>query len=180
MEVPNEMQGRSLVPVLEDAGEAPSDWRDAIYYAYYENAAVHAVPIHDGVRSDRYKLMFFPRGRQWQLFDLQEDPQELKSVHADPGYAHVLKGMQQRYYELRKFYDANWAAIPQTRGDERWWRERYQAKSQQAAQGNVDLAFIGDSITQGWEGNGKAIWQRSPMRTATQSTWVSVGIVPSM
>ena len=156
--IPPEMQGRSLLPVLQDAGDPPSDWRDAIYYAYYENAAVHAVPIHDGVRSERYKLMFFPRGRQWQLFDLQEDPQELKSVHADPEYAQVLAGMQQRYRELRKFYDANWAAIPQTRGDEAWWRQRNQAKNAQARAGNVELAFIGDSITQGWEGAGKAIW----------------------
>lgn len=156
--VPKEMQGRSLVPILEDAGDPPSDWRDAVYYAYYENAAVHAVPIHDGVRSERYKLMFFPRGRQWQLFDLQEDPQELKSVHADPEYASVLNAMKQRYRDLRKFYDANWAAIPQTRGDEKWWQQRFKEKSQQAKTGDVDLAFIGDSITQGWEGGGQSVW----------------------
>lgn len=158
VEVPAEMQGRSLVPLLADAGDAPADWRDAIYYAYYENAAVHAVPIHDGVRSERYKLMFFPRGRQWQLFDLQEDPQEMKSVHGDPAYATVFRGMQQRYYELRKFYDANWAAIPQTRGDEKWWRERNKSKVEQAKRGEAELVFIGDSITQGWEGKGKEIW----------------------
>ncbi len=156
--VPEEMQGRSLVPLLKNEGVATTDWRDAIYYAYYENAAVHAVPIHDGVRNDRYKLMYFPRGRQWQLFDLQEDPQEMKSVHADPKYADVLAGMKQRLVDLRKFYDANWAAIPQTRGDEKWWRERNSQKVAQAKKGGVELAFIGDSITQGWEGAGKQVW----------------------
>ena len=160
VEVPAEMQGRSLVPLLENDGIPTTDWRDAIYYAYYENAAVHAVPIHDGVRTDRYKLMFFPRGRQYQLFDLQTDPQEMKSVHEDPAYAAILAGLQKRHGDLRKFYDANWAAIPQTRGDEKWWRERDKEKSAQAKEGTAQLAFIGDSITQGWEGKGKQVWQQ--------------------
>ena len=161
VEVPTEMQGRSLIPLLHNDGVPTTDWRDAIYYAYYENAAVHAVPIHDGVRNERYKLMYFPRGRQWQLFDLATDPQEMKSVHADPNYATVLAGMQKRLRDLRKFYDANWAAIPQTRGDEKWWRERNAAKVNQAKQGNIELAFIGDSITQGWENAGKAVWDEN-------------------
>ena len=160
VDVPAEMQGRSLVPLLENDGIPTTDWRDAIYYAYYENAAVHAVPIHDGVRNERYKLMFFPRGRQWQLFDLQKDPSELKSLHADPAYESVFKAMQQRLRDLRKFYEANWAAIPQTRGDEKWWRERNSKKVAQAKVGGVDLVFIGDSITQGWEQNGKNVWDQ--------------------
>ncbi|MCA9132693.1 MAG: sulfatase-like hydrolase/transferase [Planctomycetales bacterium] len=160
VEIPAEMQGRSLVPLLKSQGQPSAEWRDAIYYAYYENGVVHNVPVHDGVRSDRYKLMYFPRGQQWQLFDLQEDPQELKSVHADPHYATVLAGMQKRYRDLRHFYDVNTAIIPATRGDEKWWRERDREMTQKAKQGNVDLAFIGDSITQGWEGNGKSVWEK--------------------
>ena len=38
------------------------------------------------------------------------------------------------------------------------WGERHEAMNQRVKQGNVDLVFIGDSITQGWEGNGKAVW----------------------
>ena len=168
VEIPEEIQGRSLVPLLRNDGVATTDWRDAIYYAYYENAAVHAVPIHDGVRSERYKLMFFPRGRQWQLFDLKTDPMELKSVHADPMYAKILAGLKKRYNDLRRFYSANWAAIPQTRGDEQWWRDRNRKTNERANEGGVELAFIGDSITQGWESNGKDVWdqyysQRKPI-----------------
>lgn len=157
--VPHEMQGRSLLPVLRSAGKAAADWRDAIYYAYYENAAVHAVPVHDGVRTDRHKLMFFPRTREWQLFDLQKDRQELQSVHDDAEYAGVLAALKKRYDDLRDFYDVNSAVIPATRGDESWWRDRDRAKTKQARRGNVDLAFIGDSITQGWEGNGADTWK---------------------
>jgi arylsulfatase A-like enzyme/lysophospholipase L1-like esterase len=183
VEVPAEMQGRSLLPVLQNEGLAeaeeqdngrqagaqiPAGWRDAIYYAYYENAAVHNVPVHDGVRTDRYKLMFFPRGLEWQLFDLQQDPQEMVSVHDDPAYADQLAGLKKRYQDLRAFYAVNTAVIPATRGDVPWWRQRDRAVTQRAKQGGVELAFIGDSITQGWEGGGKEIWkefygQRQPI-----------------
>jgi len=156
--VPPEIQGRSLLPVLLQEGRAPADWRKAIYYAYYENAAVHQVAVHDGVRTDRYKAFFFPRTREWQLFDLELDPQELRSRHADPDYAPILAGLQQRYLDLRKFYGVNTAVIPATRGDEAWWRDRDREKREAAKTGGYELVFIGDSITQGWEGAGREVW----------------------
>lgn len=158
-EIPEAIQGRSMVSLFENQGVPDKDWRDAIYYAYYENAAVHEVPIHDGVRTDRYKAMFFPRTREWNLFDLEKDPQEMTSLHNDPAYAGILKGMQQRYRDLKDFYDVNPATIPMTRGDEGWWRNRQNEKNALVREGNVDLAFIGDSITQGWEGAGKDVWE---------------------
>ena len=158
--IPAEMQGRSMVSLLRNQGQPSANWRDAIYYAYYENAAVHNVPVHDGVRNERYKLMFFPRGREWNLFDLEKDPQEMKSVHDDPEYAGVLAGMQKRYRDLRQFYDVNTAIIPATRGDEQRWRERDTQMTKNAQKGDAQLAFIGDSITQGWEGAGKAVWEQ--------------------
>jgi N-acetylglucosamine-6-sulfatase len=157
--IPDEMQGESLVPLLRNQGQAPAGWRDAIYYAYYENGAVHNVPMHDGVRTDRYKLFFLPRTREWQLIDLKEDPQELRSFHNDPAYAPILAAMQKRYQDLRSLYQVNSATIPATRQDEGWWRDRLREVNQLAGQGTFDLAFIGDSITQGWENEGKSIWQ---------------------
>ncbi len=158
-EIPEKIQGRSLVSLFEDQGEPSAAWRDAIYYAYYENAAVHNVPVHDGVRTERYKAMFFPRTREWNLFDLEKDPLELTSVHGDPEYAGILAGLQKRYRDLRQFYDVNTAVIPATRGDEPRWRERDRAITRRAQQGNAELAFIGDSITQGWEGRGNGVWE---------------------
>jgi arylsulfatase A-like enzyme/lysophospholipase L1-like esterase len=156
--VPAEVQGRSLLPVLLNEGRAPGDWRDAIYYAYYENAAVHEVAVHDGVRTDRYKAFFLPRTREWQLFDLEQDPQEMRSRHDDPAYAPILAALQRRTADLRKFYGVNSAVIPATRGDEAWWRNRDREKREQARAGGHELVFLGDSITQGWEGAGRTVW----------------------
>lgn len=160
LEIPEEIQGESLLPVLRSGGERPENWRDAIYYAYYESDAVHMVPMHDGVRTDRYKAMYFPRTREWNLFDLESDPQEMKSVHDAPAYAEILQGLQRRYQELRQQYAVNSATIAATRGDEAWWKQRDRAKREAAKQGGFDLVFLGDSITQGWEGAGKEAWQQ--------------------
>ena len=40
------------------------------------------------------------------------------------------------------------------------WMTRHQSFNKRVAEGNVDLVFIGDSITQGWEGGGKEVWAR--------------------
>ena len=103
VKVPGDMQGRSLLPVLKNDGIAPDDWRKAIYYAYY-GEATHHVAAHDGVRTDRYKLFYLPDTKEWQMFDLQQDPQELKDVHADPERAAVFSEMKGIYQNLRTQY----------------------------------------------------------------------------
>lgn len=40
-----------------------------------------------------------------------------------------------------------------------WAHERFLAMNERVGQGDIDLVFLGDSITQGWEGAGKAVWQ---------------------
>ena len=55
---PKDMPGRSLVPVL-DKGDNVKNWRQSIYYHYYDYPTYHMVRKHDGVRTDRYKLIHF-------------------------------------------------------------------------------------------------------------------------
>jgi lysophospholipase L1-like esterase len=43
---------------------------------------------------------------------------------------------------------------------DKWWQDRHQKFVEQSKAGNIDVAFIGDSITQGWEGPGKAAWEK--------------------
>jgi beta-glucosidase len=38
------------------------------------------------------------------------------------------------------------------------WMKRHDSFNERVKQGNADLLFIGDSITQGWERAGKAVW----------------------
>jgi arylsulfatase A-like enzyme len=101
--VPREMQGRSLVPLLR--GQTLRDWRDAIYYQYFEYPSWHMVRRHYGVRTKRYKLIHYYEVNEWELFDLERDPREMRSVYADPAYARALADMQQRLRELREQYE---------------------------------------------------------------------------
>ena len=39
--------------------------------------------------------------------------------------------------------------------------KRHDSFNERVKQGNVDLIFIGDSITQGWENSGKAAWSEA-------------------
>lgn len=99
--IPAEMQGRSMVPVLK--GETPGDWRKSFYYHYYEHPAVHNVAKHYGVVTDRFKLVHFyePEFNYWELFDLQKDPHEMKSVYNDPAYAEEQSKLHQELDKLR-------------------------------------------------------------------------------
>ncbi len=156
--VPPDMQGKSLVPVLKAGDETPEGWRDAIYY-FYSGEGTHAVAEHEGVRNEAYKLIWFPKTKQWNLFDLKKDPQELKSVADDPAYAPILEGLKKSLAELKAGYGINPATTTAQRGEElQWWRQRHNEKMKLAKDGPHDLVFIGDSITQGWEGPGKDIW----------------------
>jgi arylsulfatase A-like enzyme len=102
LKIPDDMQGRSMKPILE--GEPPADWRKDVYYRYYEFPQPHHVEPHYGVRSERYKLIYFNRIDAWELYDLEKDPHELKSVYDDPEYAKIVAQMKQRLVELRKQY----------------------------------------------------------------------------
>jgi arylsulfatase A-like enzyme len=78
----SDMQGRSLVPLLR--GDSPADWRQSVYYHYYEFPEPHRVPSHYGVRTRTHKLIWYDDRREWELFDLTKDPRELRSIHGDP------------------------------------------------------------------------------------------------
>jgi arylsulfatase A-like enzyme len=100
LKVPADMQGRSFLPLLK--GETPKDWRTSMYYRYYHYPMHHRVQPHYGVRTERYKLIYFNKIDQWELFDLRKDPHELKNVAADPEYADTLKALKAEMYRLKK------------------------------------------------------------------------------
>jgi arylsulfatase A-like enzyme len=100
LKVPADIQGRSFLPLLE--GKRPADWRTSMYYRYYHYPQHHRVQPHYGVRTERYKLIYFNKIDQWELFDLQKDPHELKNVYKDPAFADTVKKLKAEMYRLKK------------------------------------------------------------------------------
>ncbi|MBT32349.1 MAG: sulfatase [Thalassobius sp.] len=105
-EIPAEMQGKSMLPILK--GEKPNDWRKAHYYHYYEHPSEHNVMRHYGITTDKYKLIhFYYDIDHWELFDLEKDPDEMQNVYNDPDYAEIQEQLHKQLEELRAEYKDN-------------------------------------------------------------------------
>ncbi|QBG46361.1 DUF4976 domain-containing protein [Verrucomicrobia bacterium S94] len=106
--VPDDMQGRSLVPLLK--GETPDDWRESLYYHYYEYPGAHSVRRHEGVFDGRWKLIRFygkdvPDAEEWELYDLQNDPAEMMNVYSNPENSVQIKRLKNELNVLKKRYE---------------------------------------------------------------------------
>lgn len=102
--IPQQMQGRSLVPLLQ--GQSPTDWRQAIYYQYFEYPGPALVVRHYGVRTAQHKLIYYYEIDEWELFDLELDPRELDNVYLHPAYTSIVEELTQTLDTLRDQYDA--------------------------------------------------------------------------
>ena len=102
VKIPTDMQGESFRKILSNE---KSEWRDAIYYTYYEYPSVHMVKRHYGIRTDRYKLIhFYYDIDQWELYDLEEDPSEMNNIYNNPKYSEIQNKMHTRLDDLREKY----------------------------------------------------------------------------
>lgn len=101
--IPDDMQGRSLLPLLK--GESVNDWRDSIYYHYYEYPSVHMVPKHNGIRTERYKLMHFYEFGEWEFYDLENDPEELNNLYGKSEFAELIETHKAKLASLQDYYD---------------------------------------------------------------------------
>jgi arylsulfatase A-like enzyme len=114
---PERMHGASFASMLEQGKTSmPSGWRDAVYYRYYESEGPHTVPKHDGVRTDRWKLIWFPEvdpdgegpagPGDWEMYDLESDPDEMQDVSDVPANAEIRRMLKRRLEALRVQYAA--------------------------------------------------------------------------
>jgi uncharacterized sulfatase len=104
VEIPPDMQGNSLMPVIE--GEIPENWRTALYYHYYEYPAFHMVKRHYGIATGRYKLIHFYNDIDaWELYDLQADPMEMNNLIDDPDYDEVEASLHKQLHALMEYYE---------------------------------------------------------------------------
>ena len=114
IKIPVEMQGESLNPLLE--GKTPENWRDAIYYHYWQHLLHRDVTAHYGIRTKSHKLIYFhglPLGMtdypavepDWELFDLLNDPAEMNNIYYQEENAELVNSLKQKMLKLKEYYD---------------------------------------------------------------------------
>ena len=102
--VPSDIQGCSFLPLLE--GKKPANWRQSLYYHYYEYPAEHSVCRHYGIRTKRYSLMHFYNDiNAWELYDLKKDPDQMHNIYGKPGTEKLTKNLKKQLLQLQVQYD---------------------------------------------------------------------------
>jgi len=108
---PPEMQGKSLMPIAE--GKSVSNWRTDWLYEYYEYPGWENVKPCRGIRTERYKLIhFFLPPEEFELYDLQVDPDEEHNLYGLPQYKDLAKELYERLKELRVQTDDHYEYRP--------------------------------------------------------------------
>ncbi|MFB9295974.1 sulfatase family protein [Persicitalea jodogahamensis] len=128
--VPAYMQGESFRKVLQNPSES---FHTATYYRYWMHLTHHDVPSHFGVRTDKYKLIFYygahylpelygkpsmpwkkdinesypfePTPAAWEFYDLTLDSKEVVNRYNDPKYKAIIAGLKQEILAQRKKYN---------------------------------------------------------------------------
>lgn len=102
--IPNDMQGLSFKKMVE-SGDTPTDWRDALYYHYYEFPGFHSVRAHYGIKKQRFKLIHFYKENCWELYDLQEDPLEMNNIYDHPQMTDIKDELKAQLVALQDKYE---------------------------------------------------------------------------
>jgi arylsulfatase A-like enzyme len=114
LKIPDEMQGESIIPLLE--GHTPENWRDAIYYQYWQHLLHRDVAAHYGIRTKTQKLIYFygmalgqtnyPQTTpEWEFYNLKDDPEEMKNEYDNLAYKEIIRGLKEKILQLKKQYD---------------------------------------------------------------------------
>lgn len=105
IEIPEDIQGKSLKSLLEQDKKAEKTWRKSMYYQYFEYPKWHNVQPHYGIRTERYKLIhYYFDIDAWELFDLQNDPNELRNLYNEPKCQELIEKLKKELYALQKEY----------------------------------------------------------------------------
>lgn len=93
--IPQDYQGQSLIPLMR--GETPNNWRKSFLVEYFSDTVfprVHKMG-YQAVRNNRWKYIHYTEltGAD-ELYDLQNDPYELKNLANDSAAANDLETMQ--------------------------------------------------------------------------------------
>ena len=98
------LQGRSFLSNVLD--ENPRDWRQSMYYHYYEFPFWHHVQPHYGIRNEKFKLIhFYYNIDVWELYDLEKDPSQMNNIYSDPNYASTIAELKVKLKNLMIKYE---------------------------------------------------------------------------
>ncbi|MDP5231465.1 MAG: sulfatase [Cellulophaga sp.] len=104
IEMAKDMQGVSFKGLLNGTMNE-KDFRNILYYHYYDYPAFHMVKKHYGIKTDRYKLMhFYDDIDTWEFYDLEKDPKELTNHINNVAYAEIVKQMHVKLDSIQKVY----------------------------------------------------------------------------
>ena len=106
IESPNSVQGKSFFKNL--TRKKSKDWRQSMYYHYYEYPFYHHVQPHYGIRNERYKLIhFYYDIDEWELYDLKTDPNELNNIISSKDHKKLIESLKIELYNLKELYGNN-------------------------------------------------------------------------
>ncbi|UCG55682.1 MAG: DUF4976 domain-containing protein, partial [Phycisphaerales bacterium] len=97
LQTPDDMDGRSFLPLLEGR---EIRWRDAIFYEYYWERNFPQTPTVHGVRTDRYKYLHYHG--IWdtdELYDLKNDPEEMCNLIDDPNHKKLVDELNKKLFD---------------------------------------------------------------------------------
>ncbi len=102
VEIPDDIHGCSFLPLLKGKNYEPN--RDGIYYHYYEFPDEHNVKPHLGIRTERYKLIHFYEDDVWELYDLQNDKNEMNNIYGKEGTEELTIVLKDKLEKLKEQY----------------------------------------------------------------------------
>ena len=108
--VPATMDGVSLRPLLEQP-DKPEEVAGELLYEYYWEPAFPQTPTNFALRTNRWKLIQYHG--VWdhdELYDLQDDPEELQNLIHSEAHQSLVREMRQRLHE--KLADTDGLQIP--------------------------------------------------------------------
>ncbi|GJM33948.1 MAG: N-acetylglucosamine-6-sulfatase [Saprospiraceae bacterium] len=98
-----EMHGKSFAPML--VGKTPKNWRQSMYYHYYEFPFWHHVQPHYGIRTERYTLAhFYYNIDKWELYDLEKDPKQMVNLIDQEEYQEIAADLKNQLKSLMVHY----------------------------------------------------------------------------
>jgi len=98
VKIPEGMQGKSMVPLLKGKR---AEWRKSFLYEYMQEKRYPQTPNTLAVRTDRWKYIRYPGADDIEeLYDLKNDPYELKNLASDPAHSSALAEMKKEMDKL--------------------------------------------------------------------------------